>query len=102
MDSIYDEVADASQFLSAFFDGLCGAVIGVIAIIAVQTLHSSTEISNWKATANLNTTNSRAAESSAAAVLYIVALAALYKFNNKYTPLLLVAIGAIAGQFLFI
>ena len=37
-----------------------------------------------------------------AAVLYILALVVLYKFTNKYTALLLVIIGAVAGQFLFI
>jgi hypothetical protein len=36
-----------------------------------------------------------------AAVLYILALAVLYKFTNKYTSLLLVIVGAVAGQFLF-
>lgn len=37
-----------------------------------------------------------------AAVLYMLALAVLYKFNNKYTALLLVIVGAVAGQFLFV
>ena len=37
-----------------------------------------------------------------AAVLYMLALTALYRFSNKYTALLLVVMGAIAGQFLFI
>lgn len=41
-------------------------------------------------------------ESALAAVLYLLAMGALYKFVNKYTPLLLVLMGAIAGQFLFI
>jgi hypothetical protein len=46
--------------------------------------------------------NTISAVSASAAVLYVVTLAALYKFTNKYTPLLLVVIGAIAGQFLFV
>jgi hypothetical protein len=37
-----------------------------------------------------------------AAVLYMLALGVLYKFTNKYTPLLLVIMGAVAGQFLFV
>lgn len=37
-----------------------------------------------------------------AAVLYLLALAALYKFTNKYTALLLVIMGAVTGQFLFV
>ena len=37
-----------------------------------------------------------------AAVLYVLALVVLYKFTNKYTGLLLVIIGAVTGQFLFV
>jgi hypothetical protein len=37
-----------------------------------------------------------------AAVLYVLALAVLYKFNNKFTALFLVIAGAVAGQFLFV
>lgn len=37
-----------------------------------------------------------------AAVLYLLALAVVYKFTNKYTPLLLVIVGAVSGQFLFV
>jgi len=32
----------------------------------------------------------------------MLALAILYKFNSKYTALLLVITGAVAGQFLFV
>ncbi|KAJ5176702.1 uncharacterized protein N7482_002579 [Penicillium canariense] len=90
-----------NKFLSAFFDGLCGAVIGMIAIIAVQTLHSSLLVSD-SMTAPVLPQSVTNAESASAAVLYVVALAVLYKFTNKYTPLILVAVGAIAGQFLFV
>ncbi|KAL8919109.1 MAG: hypothetical protein Q9172_005139 [Xanthocarpia lactea] len=44
----------------------------------------------------------RISQSASAAVLYMLALAALYKFTNKYTPLLMLICGAIAGQFLFV
>uniref|UniRef100_A0A093XSS7 Chromate transport protein n=1 Tax=Talaromyces marneffei PM1 TaxID=1077442 RepID=A0A093XSS7_TALMA len=83
--------------LSDFFDGLCAAVIGVIAVIAIQILQSSIGVP----TASSEIVSSRS-ESALAAVLYILAIGALYKFTNKYTPLLLVIIGAIAGQFLFV
>jgi hypothetical protein len=43
-----------------------------------------------------------AAQVSSAAVLFTLALAVLYKFTNKYTALLLVIMGAVAGQFLFV
>jgi hypothetical protein len=39
--SIWVTAPDLLQFLSCFFDGLCGAVNGVIAIIAAQILRSS-------------------------------------------------------------
>lgn len=72
----------------------------MIAIIALQTLHSSLEVSgSMIAALPQNVIN---AESASASVLYVVALAVLYKFTNKYTPLLLVAVSAIAGQYLFI
>jgi hypothetical protein len=32
----------------------------------------------------------------------MLALAALYRFTNKFTPILLVAIEAVVGQFLFV
>jgi hypothetical protein len=37
-----------------------------------------------------------------AAVLYLIALAALYRFSHKYTAVVLVLSGAVAGQFLFV
>jgi chromate transport protein ChrA len=82
------------QLLSTFFDGICGAVVGVIAIIAVQILESSVH--------GDPKTLDQAANSGTAAVLYMLTLAALYKFTSKFTPLVLLASGAIAGQFLFV
>ena len=91
------------QFLASFFDGLCGSVIGVIAVIAVQILKASIEgpldrIKD-KPIGDVVTT---VAQVGPAAVLYLLALAALYKFTNKYTALMLVIVGAVAGQFLFV
>ncbi|KUL82177.1 hypothetical protein ZTR_09556 [Talaromyces verruculosus] len=83
--------------LSDFFDGVCAAVIGVIAVIAIQILQASVSVF-----AAEGGTLSDPSESALAAVLYLLAMGALYKFVNKYTPLLLVLMGAIAGQFLFI
>jgi hypothetical protein len=74
----------------------------VIAIIALQTLQSSLKMTNGNSAVDVQSASSMASESASAAVLYIIALAALYKFTNKYTPLVLVAIGGIAGQFLFV
>lgn len=68
-------------------------MIGVIAVIAVQILYASVHARPK--------TIDEAANSSLAAVIYIVALAVLYKLTNKWTPILLLAAAAVAGQFLF-
>jgi hypothetical protein len=44
----------------------------------------------------------RAAQSGIAAVLFTVSLAVLYKFTNKWATIVLIAAGAVAGQFLFL
>jgi hypothetical protein len=78
-------------------------VIGVIAIISAQILRASVEgpldkVKSKPISDIIDTT----AQVGPAAVLFMLALAALYKFNNKYTALLLVVIGAVAGQFIFV
>jgi len=50
----------------------------------------------------MSATLNRISHTGSAAVLYVVALGVLYKFTNKYTPLLLLAGGAVAGQFIFV
>uniref|UniRef100_A0A8H7NI50 Chromate transporter n=1 Tax=Bionectria ochroleuca TaxID=29856 RepID=A0A8H7NI50_BIOOC len=92
-----------NKFLASFFDGLCGSVIGVIAIIAAQILKASIvgsleRVKDKPIGEVIDTT----AQVGPAAVLYMLALAVLYKFTNKYTALLLVIMGAVAGQFLFV
>ena len=96
-------ILTVSQFLASFFDGLCASVIGVIATIAAQILKASVEGTLDKVK------DKTAAEAVAAtgqvgpaAVLYVLALAVLYKFTNKYAPLFLVIAGAVAGQFIFV
>ncbi|KAH6605292.1 hypothetical protein Trco_006999 [Trichoderma cornu-damae] len=92
-----------NKFLSSFFDGLCGSVVGVIAIIAVQILKTSIEGSLDKVKDKpVDEVTRITAEIGPAAVLYMLSLAVLYKFTNKYTALLLVIIGAVTGQFLFV
>jgi hypothetical protein len=51
---------------------------------------------------SVNVASLRISHSASSAVLYILALAALYKFTSNYMALLLLASGAIAGQFLFV
>lgn len=91
------------KFLASFFDGLCGAVIGVIAVISFQILKPSVEGTERNFQVKpVEIAVANAAQSELAAVLYLVALGTLYKFNNKWVPFLLVVSGAVAGQFLFV
>ncbi|KAH7112568.1 chromate transporter-domain-containing protein [Dendryphion nanum] len=92
-----------NKFLSSFFDGLCGAVIGVIAVISFEILESSIQGTERDfLTKPMELAIAKAAQSGIAAVIFTVALAVLYKFTNKWTPIVLVISGAVAGQFLFI
>jgi len=81
-----------------------GAVVDIITIVAVQILKLSVEGSPRNGEqGSVNVALERVSQSGpAAAVLYILALAALYKLTNKYTALLVVISGAIAGQFIFV
>jgi hypothetical protein len=73
-------------------------------MIAAQILKSSVEgtgaFDNGKEDA-VKAALEKVSQGGPAAVLYMVALAVLYRFTNKYTTLMLVAAGAIAGQFIF-
>ncbi|KAF7509997.1 hypothetical protein GJ744_007311 [Endocarpon pusillum] len=92
-----------NKLLSDFFDGLCGAVIGVIAVIAVGILKSSVEGTPRRGEeSSINIVIERISQSASAGVLCVLALGVLYKFTNKYTSLLMLACGAIVGQFLFV
>ncbi|KAF2623818.1 chromate transporter [Macroventuria anomochaeta] len=92
-----------NKFLSSFFDGLCGAVIGVIAVISFEILKSSVQGTERDfLTKPVELAIAKAAQSGIAAVVFTVALAVLYKFANKWTPIVLVISGAVAGQFLFL
>ncbi|PVI08324.1 chromate transporter [Periconia macrospinosa] len=92
-----------NKFLSSFFDGLCGAVIGVIAVITFQILKSSIQGTERDFFVKpVEVAIAKAAQSGIAAVLFTVALAVLYKFTNKWVTIVLIAAGAVAGQFLFL
>lgn len=78
-------------------------MLGVIAVIASQLLQASiTGNTRSEDRGNIEKLIQRTLQSGAAAVICLLALAATYKFAHKYTPLLLVIMGAIAGQFIFI
>lgn len=75
--------------------------MGVIAIIATQILKSSVEGSS-EATTDTAATLVRLSQEGPAAVLYLIALAVVYKFDNRYTAVVLLVSVAAAGQFIFV
>jgi len=91
-----------NRFLAAFFDGICGSIVGVISIVAVQLLGASVGGTGRIKPTTVDGALTVATQDAVAAVLYLIALAALYRFSHKYTAVVLVLSGAVAGQFLFV
>lgn len=91
-----------NKFLGAFFDGICGSIVGVIAIIAVQILGETVGTTGRIKPTTVDGVLVIASHDAVAAVLYLLALSVLYKFTHKYTSILLIMCGALAGQFLFV
>ena len=87
------------QFLSAFFDGICGSIVGVIAIIAIQILGETVGSKGRIKPTTVDGVLVVASHNAVAAVLYLLALSVLYMFTHKYTSILLILCGALAGQF---
>jgi hypothetical protein len=87
--------------LAAFFDGLCDAAIGVIAVTAAELLGATVE-GTQRDDEDIKEKEERLRAVGPAAVIYVLSLAVLYWFTNKYTAVLLVVCGAIAGEFLFV
>src|SRR4051794_4048919 len=80
-----------NKFCAAFFDGITGSVVGLIAVTALDLLKSSITTS----TVLINISDNEkplisAQHNSIAAVVYMISLAALYSFKSPYLPLLLV------------
>jgi len=96
------EILVRNKFLSAFFDGICGSIVGVIAIIAIQLLGETVGTTGRVKPTTVNGVLVIASHDAIAAVLYLLALAVLYRFTHKYTSILLVLCGGLAGQFLFV
>lgn len=92
-----------NKMLTSFFEGLSGAVIGVIAVTAIQILKSSIEgpTENFDVQP-VQKALQKAAESGIAAVLFSVALAILYKYQSKWITIVLIVCAAVSGQFLFL
>ncbi|KAI8607743.1 chromate transporter-domain-containing protein, partial [Chytriomyces sp. MP71] len=88
--------------IAGFLDGVSGSVVGIIAVTALQLFRSAMQSAMTSApgepaldiqTACVNVVSSL--------MLYFVSLAAMYAFQDKSMNVVVVVIGAIAGQFLF-
>ena len=92
-----------NKFLAAFFDGVTGSVVGIIATTALDLLKFSiTNVSILKDLPPEKQYFVASQHSSLAAILYVLSLAILYSYRKSMIPFLLVIFGAIAGQFLFV
>ena len=88
--------------MAAFFDGICGSVVGVIAVVAIDILKDSVASKGRVVPSTVQESVVLSGQHAIAAVLYAVALAVLYKFTHRFTAMYLVMAGALAGQFLFV
>ena len=77
-------------------------MVGVVAIIAADLLEASVNFPGFVTNPSVEERLSNISDNSLAAVLYILTLSALYKFTNRYTAIILVVVGALAGQYLFL
>ncbi|KAJ3122445.1 hypothetical protein HK098_002818 [Nowakowskiella sp. JEL0407] len=91
------------QLVSDFLDGITGSVVGFILVTAFDLLRGSLETASVPITRSFDAGSKSfpGVDVAVAAVIYVVSLFVLYSFKHKFTPVLLVLIGCIGGQFLF-
>ena len=77
-------------------------MIGVVAIVAADLLEASVNFPGFITNPSVEERLKTISNNSVAAVLYMLTLSALYKFTSKYTAIVLVVVGALAGQHLFL
>ena len=76
--------------------------MGVIAIVAIDILSASVGFLGHSTPTTIQEVGVIAAGDAISAVIYMIALSVLYKFKHRFTAILLLFVGAIAGQFLFV
>jgi xanthine/uracil permease len=81
---------------------VCGAVVGVVAIVAADLLEASVNFPGFNDNPTVEQRLDNVSKNALAAVVYLLTLGVLYKFTNKYTAIILVVVGALAGQYLFL
>jgi len=71
-------------------------------VVACQILGAAVNFQGHGGTLTTDQEYILASQNSIAAVIFVLALAVQYTFTNRYTIILLVFSGALAGQFLFL
>lgn len=74
----------------------------MVAIVAADLLEASVNFPGFITNPSVEERLKTISNNSVAAVLYMLTLSALYKFTSKYTAIVLVVVGALAGQYLFL
>ncbi|KAF9286615.1 hypothetical protein BGZ68_002753 [Mortierella alpina] len=92
-----------NESLASFFDGITGSVVGIIAITAMDILKASV-VQLPKPGQVLDSAGliTLAARNTLSAVIFILAFSVMNSVKHQYLSILLIAVAAIAGQFLFI
>ncbi|KAL1921654.1 uncharacterized protein VTP21DRAFT_10296 [Calcarisporiella thermophila] len=95
-----------NTFLSSFFEGITAAIVGIIGISAADLaksailIHPNTLVSVNRVSSN--TPLDSGVYSSLSAIIFLMALGALYTFKHRLISIMLIATAALAGQILFL
>ncbi|KAI9327909.1 chromate transporter [Obelidium mucronatum] len=88
--------------IASFLDGVSGSVVGIIAVTAVKLFHSAIESAASPPPGGSIDSQTASVNAVSSLMLYFLTLAVLYNFKDKTTNALVVIVGAITGQFLFL
>ncbi|KAF9901550.1 hypothetical protein EC991_006032 [Linnemannia zychae] len=89
--------------MASFFDGITGAVVGIIAITALDILKASVvHLPKPDTIVDSIQAINLASQNTLSAVIFILSFMVLNSVRHRYLSVLLVVVAAISGQFLFI
>ncbi|KAG0346005.1 hypothetical protein BG004_002656 [Podila humilis] len=93
----------SNETMASFFDGITAAVVGIIAVTALDITKASV-VHLPKPGVDIDSVGivTLAARNTLSAVIFILAFLLLNRIRHQYISLLLVVVAAIAGQFLFV
>ncbi|KAG0285371.1 hypothetical protein BGZ96_010367 [Linnemannia gamsii] len=92
-----------NETTASFFDGITGAVVGIIAITALDILKASVvHIPKPGSVLGGEEWLLLAAQNTLSAVIFVMAFLVLNTVGHRYMSVLLVVVAALSGQFLFV